>query len=224
MQEETGDKGEYRKYLRDHGCSVSTTDMKFTFDPNSQQGGFTTQKLDKNDLVISISLSTDCYYQDFFGKLTWNWGRSDLDDIGDNPRDGVGLMWKQDSWRVPTDGGTYGSSYIGNADSPVMSPTGLAFTYHDGNDVDFFGGGGADRWVAADLKKQSDNFTASGRQLWAEYCHAWGGGRFESIDVIDGDLELTTDGYGYTWYKGTDENGNKLITSEADSTVNCTGL
>ncbi len=73
VQEETGDRTKFRKYLRNHGMSVATNDTIMSVPVDSgTDGGFSTQKLDKNDLEIGISLSTGCYHDEFYSKVTWN--------------------------------------------------------------------------------------------------------------------------------------------------------
>ncbi|KZN24991.1 hypothetical protein A4G99_00120 [Haladaptatus sp. R4] len=204
--------------------SVATNDMTISVPVDSgTESGLSTQKLDKNDLEIGISLSTGCYHDEFYSKVTWNWGNNDWDDYGDDPKDNIAMSWKENSWYVPADQ-AWGSSYIANANDYDYSANGISMRYSDGKDMGLPGDTSGERWIAATLKKPSDEYNAGARQVWGVYNHCYAGGAIKSVSIGFGIVSATFDTSAKQWYKGTDENGNKLILSEADATVNCSGL
>ncbi len=221
VQEKTGDRTKYRKFLENRGWSVASKDMtlEIPVSTSNEQDGVSTQKLDKADLEIGLSLTENCN-ENFYGKVTWNWGDNDYDDIGDDPKDNIGMSWKEDSWYVPADG-AYGGKYIANVSDYDYSANGISMRYSDGNDLEVFGAGGAERWIAADLRKPSDAYDPGARQLWAVYNHCWAGGSIKSVSISFGAISATFDTSAKQWDKGTDQNGDKLILSEADASYNC---
>lgn len=222
IQERTGDRRKFRRFLRNRGFVVNAGDATFSV-PATQSDDIGARILDEADLEIGLSLSEYC--SSYYAKTTWNWGDNDLDDIGDNPKDTVAMLWKEGAWFIPfsSGGDTYGGDFIANADSPTTSPTGVAMRYSDGNDLEVFGAGGAERYIATDLEPLDDSFEPSERQIWIAYEHAYGGGHIDDVDINGGALDVTyTIGHsGGEWQTGTDQQGNKVIVGEPDAEDFC---
>lgn len=208
LEQETGDHEAYKTFLRENGFSIAGQEKEFTVQKSSSSsGGYTIQKLDRNDLWIELDISKYHSEEKYTAELWWNWGNQDIDDWGEPPRDIVGFYWEDSDWNLAT-ASLFTSNHV------YFNGFSGTHTAHEFNDSE--GDGGANKYCMSDLTPAGSS-SPSAREIGAEYIHTYDSITWSNVTGgFPWGLSATFSNPNKKWEMNYDQNDDALLVSQAD--------
>jgi hypothetical protein len=173
--ERTGSVEKRERYLRKHDIPVFSTQTEYTVRRPQKNDGVSTQYLDENDLRIYLAFS-EINYGKWDAFIQWQWGKQDLDDWGEAPRDQIGLVWDDSHYFFDNDEVFSDKLTDYNSAQIVGSQGGIGWSF---NDVD---GDSAEPFFGEVYLRYGVSSVPGRRQVKGEYVHTYQG-EIDGINV-----------------------------------------
>lgn len=209
--ERTGSAEKRERYLRKHGIPVSSIKNHYTVLTPQNSDGISTQRLDKNDLRIYMTLSK-IGYEKWDAFIQWHWGKQDWNDWGEGPWDQVGLVWDDSHYFFDNDE-VFSANKTDYRSAQIAGDTGgVCWSFNDPD------GDGGEAYYGEVYLQYGANNVAGPRQVKGEYVHTYQGG----IDAIElsypAAITIVWNGNGESWRTSQQPtDGDPLIVSPRDT-------